>query len=311
MSAIAFRGPNRERGILLIAGSLEDWGSWFIDPKGSGRRATSGLGPAKKIPCPVCTKRPRPSVEPTPGLVVDRFGRPSPCPVCTKPGKRKGSGRVDADSTLEGDVVVQSVDTTAAATRPPKTRLCLDCSGDGALPNGKRCRSCRGEGRVAVGAFVLGDAQTGERDPLDAYQAAIERRDKSGSYREFVVLEAELRARSPHLLRPFRALHMDVPRAKTLPAHELGYARSALRFFVEWMPAGVRVPRWVVVADERARSQPKKVRGRGAGRTLLAERDASIRDRFRSGERVKEIALSAGLSVARVNEIVYREREVA
>jgi hypothetical protein len=297
MSSIVFRGRDRERAILLIAGSIDDFGSWLADPRGALMGKTpSGLAPGVKVPCEKCER----------GQAKDKFGREQACVAC------EGRGWQWEDSGLRG-VPVQAEDTKAAPTKQPKTRRCLDCSGDGALPNGRRCRSCRGEGRIVVDAFVIAEDRGGEKDPLDAYTAAIERRDKSGSYGEFQVLEAELRARSPHLLTPFREVHVTVPRRDlgSLTEREREFVVRARDWFLEWMPSEVVVPRWVVVADEAARASRLRVRGKGVAASQREVRDREIIRRFRAGEASKDIALSVGLDVSRVNRIVYAEREVA
>jgi hypothetical protein len=54
-----------------------------------------------------------------------------------------------------------------------------------------------------------------------------------------------------------------------------------------------------------------RVRGKGVAASQREVRDREIIRRFRAGEASKDIALSVGLDVSRVNRIVYAEREVA
>jgi hypothetical protein len=300
MSSIVFRGRDRERAILLIAGSIEDYGSFVFDPKGALRgKSTSGLGGAKRVNCRICVVGVK---DPQKGLVVDKFGRTAPCPACTKPGKVRGTGKVDADSVRDSEgeehtIVVQTVDTMAKPTRPPKTKKCQHCKGVGELPNGWFCPECKATGRIPdLKAFVLADDSREELDPLDAYTAAIKRRDSSGSYREFQVLEAELRARSPHLLTPFREVHVTVPRRDlgSLTGREREFVVRARDWFLEWMPLEVVVPRWVVVADEAARAQVS-VRGKHVGVSQREARNRTWKARHCAGETTQEIADSEGV----------------
>jgi hypothetical protein len=135
------------------------------------------------------------------------------------------------------------------------------------------------------------------------------RREDAGSYAEYDRCVAELARRSPHRHAVFHRVHVvKTASAGLLSGTEATELERAVRQLLGWMPHEILVPREIVEAEKRL---SKPVKGRGVSQVQRDGRDEEIKAAFRAGAKPKDLAAEYGLSVPRVNEIVYHEREVA
>jgi DNA-binding NarL/FixJ family response regulator len=78
---------------------------------------------------------------------------------------------------------------------------------------------------------------------------------------------------------------------------------------LDWMPSEIVVPREILEAERRTKQAPPK--GRNAPKNLLADRDAEILSRYRSGEKAAAIAEDLDLHVVSVMRAINRAEEAA
>jgi len=248
------------------------------------------------------------------GWIRDAFKRRQDCTTCA------GDGEVARDPMDAQRVRVGSSTTTATA-RPRRTVPCDRCHSTG-LFRGERCPSCAGAGRRELHAFelALDTRDVDERDPL---AAAIEERDRTGSYHE---LERALAGIRVHVNKPARyqwltdnatvALRLidEVlvpPPARAewqLDPGERALLDLALAYIDSRMPATIRVPVEVRANARILRDRRTRAKGRGSDPRALEQRNREIRQHHRQGRSVQWLAAEYELSVATVYEILNGPR---
>ena len=296
---------DRTRALLLLAGARYD--VYAPGPKNSRTFAHGKAAPTKKEPCELCDGD---------KVTRDKFGRESTCESCKGRGWHPRDPMLNQDRQGATDWQAQ-----ARATAGTRRVLCDSCGGHGvenpAATESVRCRYCDGAGKVSVPIerVVLNDSDREVDVVLNEWERMLVAREgdgtrpASGSFAEYDKCVAELARRSPHRLRVFREVYeIKVKSEGFLSETEGRLLSQAVADLLAWMPEVILVPREIVQADERQSKQPH---GRGSRPADRAARDAEIIRRFKAKEPVREIASWAGLSVGRVNEIVYAEREVA
>lgn len=310
---------DRRRQVLLLISSRDDL-RWF--PPGT-LRTPSGLAPQEREPCTACggvrllddfgreIRRARGR-----GVVRDRFGRRLPCTGCggrvaiagelLKRGRVAqggeivpGAGWVARDPMDSLGVRVGSA-STSSATRPRRTVPCDRCGGSG-MWKGERCPTCDGDGRRVLHVFelALDLRDVDERDPL---VAAIDRRNRAGSYGELDRALDELRRRAPVVARGLLAA-VDHGRVLDLRLE------LALGFVVDRMPDPVKVPAEVRANERERREQRKRAKGRSVDAASRERRDVEIRKLVGERKPVQWVAAEFGLSVAQVNRIAGGARD--
>jgi hypothetical protein len=321
----------RREKILLLAWSSLDL---LKMPTGMNLRGSKGkAGASKYEPCLACggswrvgaKTGERHGYRSGQGWKLDPFKRKIPCEACgghMADGQLvAGTGRIGVDEMLHGKHrTVGTTENTLAARRVQRW-VCNFCHGNGVSGGrheGPACKPCEGTGAREHSSFVLLGVREDGRlvdpaDPATALEEAIERRDRAGSYHEFDVCIGELWRRSPHQARVFHQVHVvGTVQPETLGVLRSGWLEEALTFLDRHMPAEIVVPAEIVEASKRdPKRNQLRARGRHAPPEMLDMRDRLIRERFAAGhgESARELAREFGLSVQRVNEIVYNDRE--
>lgn len=320
---------DRRRQIIQLIGTRYD----LLHLPGGSLRTSAGLAPGEKRPCPSCGHTA------TPGWVTDKFKRRQPCTVCGGSAEPTGKGgqfvRKDAG---KGFVYVDRMDShrapigdaeTKASARPRATvkcDRCQDISGKatGVIGNNP-CPSCHGTGKRDLHVFDL--ALDVRDDPgVDPLTAAIERRDKAGSYHE---LEAALRGVYAHLNKPlmFVALTVNARQAlrlldevylppitrelDRLTTFEQSLVELALAYIDSRMPDPIRVPATIRLNERELEKHLAVARGRGADPRSLQQRDKQIRQWARERRPYGWIQQQTGLSDRQVREIINGRERVA
>jgi hypothetical protein len=286
--------PDRRKALLLLAGSRYD--VYAPGPK-VGKAFQHGKAAATvKEPCLLCDGD---------KVTRDKFGREQPCESC------KGRGWHKVDPMLNKQA--ESWEEQKQASANTRRVLCDRCAGQGVWKN-ERCSMCDGAGKVSVPLerAILTDADRETDVVLNEWERMLVRREESGSYREFDKCVAELARRSPLRHRVFHEVHVVKSASAGMlhPTQALELERG-LVLLLRWMPREIVVPREILALEKRVAQRP--VKGNGVSKVQLADRDAEIVGRFNRGhgDSAKVLAQDFGLSVQRVNEIVYHEREVA
>lgn len=314
--------PDRKRALVLLASHLYDS---LAGPKGMRYHAGKGqAAPSHYEPCLACggswkrgpvSQRVYGHTKGS-GWIVDRFKRRVPCEACggtLEDGiARKGAGQIGMDR-----MTGKRVGTEEAPARKSSSWTCNFCFGLG-VKAGSRCEPCEGSGRREHSPFVLAGVRDEADDTVDfelpALDRAIDERDRAGDFHRLEVALAELAKRSPHYWRTFHAVHVVKTRElESLDGRERVWLSQAYTRLLLLMPAEIRVPRDLVYAAKNTTANRLRAKGRHAPQDMLGERDMVIRERFARGhgDSARVLAREFGLSVQRVNEIVYQEREIA
>jgi hypothetical protein len=286
--------PDRRKALLLLAGSRYD--VYAPGPK-VGKAFQHGKAAATvKEPCLLCDGD---------RVTRDKFGREQPCESC------KGRGWHKVDPMLNKQA--ESWEEQKQASANTRRVLCDRCAGQGVWKN-ERCGMCDGAGKVSVPLerAILTDADRETDVVLNEWERMLVRREEAGSYREFDKCVAELARRSPLRHRVFHEVHVVKTASAGMlhPTQALELERG-LVLLLRWMPREIVVPREILALEKRVAQRP--VKGKGVSKVQLADRDAEIVGRFNRGhgDSAKVLAQDFGLSVQRVNEIVYHERGAA
>jgi hypothetical protein len=282
---------DRTKALLLLAGSRYD--VYAPGPK-VGRTFAHGKAAATvKEPCLLCDGE---------KVVRDKFGRESTCESCKGRGWHKVDPMIDAKAG--------SWEEQKQASAGTRRVMCDRCAGAGVW-KGERCGMCDGAGKVSVPITrpVLSESDREVDVELSEWERMMLRREDAGSYAEYDRCVAELARRSPHRHAVFHRVHVvKTASAGLLSGTEATELERAVRQLLGWMPHEILVPREIVEAEKRL---SKPVKGRGVSQVQRDGRDEEIKAAFRAGAKPKDLAAEYGLSVPRVNEIVYHEREVA
>jgi hypothetical protein len=208
------------------------------------------------------------------GVLRDRFGRETVCPGCG------GSGRVRVDPYLEGGVS----STVAAAELHVRRVLCDRCAGAGVWKGG-RCEICDGQGHREVPVWGS-EPERGRR--LSLSEGEVARLRRKGSYDELEWCLGRLRQAWPSAHSVWLAVRVE---CSSEEGEGGGWLRAGDRLVGELMPPTVRVPQPVRLAWGLWRDGPT--------------RDERVRAMHRRGVGTSEIALRVGVSLRRVQQIVY------
>jgi hypothetical protein len=317
--------PDRHAQIILLISSRFDFDYQPETFTGKVvRRAASqgkGASPSHWQPCPSCDG----------GHRRNRFGKLEPCDQCGATGRV----RVD-DYTGEQVVTAESRDISLGELiqRDTKTVRCPDCQDLAGNPtgqiHGQRCRRCTGTGHAPVAGSWLSEPadpdRAGNRDPVDAMLAAIDRKNHAGSYRQ---LEQAMAGVIHHVNKPLRyaevtrhaveALRLldelylppTVRDLADLTAREADLVQLTIEYLDTQMPDPILVPRDVIRnAKEHA---TRTVHPKGAALTKLQRerRDRDIRKHARDGRAYQWIGQQYGLSDRQVREIINGSKGVA
>lgn len=264
-------------------------------PPGS-LRTQSGLAPADRRPCTTCggveirddfgkqlvRRKGR-------GKVRDRFKHWQRCPTCN------GDGWTARDRMDSKRVVLGSTETSSSA-RPRKTVLCDGCGGDG-VRFAQPCPYCAGLGRRDLHVFDLAIDTTPEGG-ADPVAAAIDRRDKSGSYHELDLALDELLMRHRRVWAATVSLHG--------PLLDLG-----VRFVDDRMPDPILVPGDVRANATMQRDRVARLKGRGTDARALEQRNRQAVAWVREGRPFPWVRAELGLSDRQLRRIIAGDDSVA
>lgn len=282
----------RRDRIRVLAWSLLDY--LFLPRTATGaltagdKRAPS---PDRWEVCPACDGE----------QLQDRFGRPVAC------GRCQGAGRVRVDG-YTGDQVA-----TLTQPAPPRVERsgCPWCQplgqatrrferlprGTGVARRNERCGPCDGSGWVTftrVDDLAVLAERAAARDPV---LAAIERRDRAGSWHELDLALARLRRQQPRGHRLFWVCHVSFDRSPDeLSPRSRQELAGAWRLVDGWMPGRVRVPQELVAAWQRpAGAQPPS----------RVERDREIRRLSQAGVPHHRVAALMRVHESTVRRVLY------
>jgi hypothetical protein len=319
--------PDRRRQIELLIATRFDH-LWF--PSGT-LRTSSGLAPAKRVPCPACATGDRP------GFVAEKRGgvvvKWTPCTTCggrnptDNARAKRGRGFIAVDPMDSDRRAVGSAD-THATSRPRKRVKCDACQDRDGKPtgvlHGDRCPHCDGDGWRDLHRFDL-HLDVRDTTDVDALCAAIDRRDDIGSYHQ---LDLAIAGIGKHVNKQLRhaAVTVYAADARRLLDEVYLHAERDLDQLTVWehdllvltldyldtrMPDPIKVPPGVAANARARRDQLKVARGRGADPHALRQRDEQIRRWAREGKPYPWICQQAQLSDRRVREIINATRSAA
>ena len=285
--------PDRKRALILLAGCRYD--VYAPGPK-AGRAFSRGKAAATvKEPCLLCDGE---------KVTRDKFGRESTCESCQGRGWHKVDPMLNAEHR-------GSWEEQARVTAGTRRHLCDRCAGLGVW-KGERCGRCDGAGKVSVPIrrAVLSESDRETDVVLSEWERMMVRREESGSFREYDRCVAELARRSPHRHDVFHRVHVvGTASAGLLSGTEATLLSQAITDLLRWMPREIVVPREILAADRREKQDPPK--GKHAPKTLLADRDASILERYRAGEKAAMIAADMNMHVSSVMRALERAEAAA
>ena len=270
------------------------------------RSVLRGLSPNSKVPCPDCGGD---------GFTVDKFKRSQVCALCAG----KGRVAVDAYDREQKPIGTQETSTVTRTRSNP----CDRCGGSGVYKHA-RCDTCDGSGRREYSPFELHVTEAKD-GVVDVLEAAIERRDQSGSYHELERCIAGI-AKHVNKPQPFNRLIGDegrlardlytrvwvgssednIPLPELPPLHR-ELAELAERYVVWAMPPEIRVPAGVVFAWEH-RFDANRQRPRANG-SRFESRDEIILARRELGESVPSLAAEYGLTDDGLKKALRRARD--
>jgi hypothetical protein len=274
---------DRKKALLLLAGSRHDLAP---GPKVGQAFRHGKAAPTRKDVCLLCDGD---------RVVRDRFGRESACESC------KGLGWHKVDPMLNkqaGSWEEQKLSATGT-----RRVMCDRCAGAGVW-KGARCEMCDGSGKVSVPIVraELADNTDDTDVVLNEWERMLERREASGSYREFDKCMDRLEREYRHGHRVFNEVHvLGVASAGWLSGTQADMLALAIAKLLAWMPREIVVPRGIAFPAPRNGA----VKGKGVSNGQRGARDQEIVQCANvGGETAQALAARMRISVRQVQRVL-------